>query len=131
MKYYIDRVNTWGPANAKCAKLHQEMKQYEHCLVADDIARDALVEQVRQTVEQANADYPRTKRLTVETYHNSVYCRPEKPASDSDNVFSFALSPVRRVFRFAEGGQQPRTAAGTEEQLQLPSTAALEEGGEG
>lgn len=130
MKYFIQRINTWGPANAKCAKLHQEMKQYEHCLVADDIARDALVEQVRRTVEQANADYPRTKRLTVRFRDDHVSCVPDPRSSDSDTVFSFALSPVRRVFRFAEGGQQPRTAAGTEGQLQLPSTAALEEGGE-
>lgn len=102
MKYYIGRINTWGPANAKCAKLHQEMKQYEHCLVADELSRDALVEQVRQTVEQANADYPRTKRLVVEACYNGVYCRPEKPASDSDNVFSFTLDPVRQEFHFTE-----------------------------
>ena len=129
MKYYIGRINTWGPANAKCAKLHQEMKQYEHCLVADVLSRDALVEQVRQTVEQANADYPRTKRLVVKAWNNRVCCWPENRASDSDTVFSFTLEPVRQEFR-AERGQQPITAAGTEEQLQLPSTAALEKGGE-
>ena len=114
MKYYIERINTWGPANAKCAELHQEMKKYAGCLVADDVAKDALIEEVRQTVERLNAAYPRTKKLVVRTFMGDVMCYPEQRTSDSDGVFSFTLAKVVRVYRFAEGAGhgvlQPRTA---------------------
>lgn len=106
MKYFIDKVNTWGPANRKCAELHQEMKQYANCLVADDIARDALVEQVKHMVELLNNEYPRTKRLKVEVLHNHVSCHPDPRLSDSDAVFSFTLVPVKREFRFAERAER-------------------------
>ena len=103
MKYYIERINTWGPANAKCAELHREMKKYAGCLVAYDVAKDALIEEVRQTVERLNAAYPRTKKLVVRTHMDSVLCHPELRTSDSDGVFSFALAKVVREYRFAEG----------------------------
>ena len=106
MKYFIDKINTWGPANRKCAELHQEMKQYENCLVADEVSRDALIEQVRHTVETLNKAYPRTKRLVVKAWNNSVCCWPENRASDSDSVFAFALKPVRREFRFVESAER-------------------------
>lgn len=102
MKYFIDKVNTWGPANRKCAELHQEMKQYENCLVADEVSRDALVEQVRHTVETLNKAYPRTRQLMVDAWNNHVSCHPNPRSSDSDAVFSFTLAPVKREFCFAE-----------------------------
>jgi hypothetical protein len=103
MRYYIERINTWGPANAKCAELHREMKKYAGCLVADDLSKDALVEEVRQTVERLNAAYPRTKKLVVRVMYGSVLCYPEQRTSDSDGVFSFSLAKVVREYRFAEG----------------------------
>lgn len=106
MKYFIDKVNTWGPANRKCAVLHRVMKKYEFCLVADELSRDALVEHVKQMVEELNKAYPRTKRLVVKAWNDSVCCWPENRASDSDSVFAFALKPVRREFRFAESAER-------------------------
>lgn len=103
MKYYIGSVYTRKAANAKCAELNREMDKYEGCLVADDVARDALVEEVRQTVKRLNEAYPRTKPLTVKTDRTGVYCHPEPATSDSDTVFSFNLQRVRREYRFAEG----------------------------
>lgn len=102
MRYYIERINTWGPANAKCAELHREMKKYAGCLVADELSKDALVEEVRQTVERLNAAYPRTKKLVVREMYGSVMCYPEQRTSDSDVVFSFTLARVERVYRFAD-----------------------------
>lgn len=104
MRYYIGTVKTWGPANAKCAEICREVKGYENCLVADELSRDAIVEQLQQMVEAKNAAYPRTKRLVVKTHYGSVYCYPEMRMPDSDMVFSFGFEPVRRVFRFAEEG---------------------------
>ena len=114
MKYYIERINTWGPANAKCAELHREMEKYEGCLVADDLSKDALIEEVRQTVERLNAAYPRTKKLVVRERWESVLCHPEPRTTDSDRVFSFFLARVVREYRYAEGAGvlQPRTAEG-------------------
>ena len=102
MKYYIERIRTWGPANAKCAELHREMKKYEGCLVADELSKDALIEEVRQTVERLNAAYPKTKKLVVRAMYGDVMCYPERRTSDSDGVFQFTLARVEKVYRFVE-----------------------------
>ena len=105
MRYYIGRVNTWKAQNNKCEELNREIKTYENTLVADELSREALMEQVRQTVERLNAAYPRTRKLVVVTRQGSVICHPEQRVSDSDAVFSFELMPVRRSYRFAEGSR--------------------------
>lgn len=110
MMYYIDRPATFRAANKKCEQLHDYVNRFRNCLVADDIARDALVEELRQKVEELNQAYPRTKRLSVSCRYNFLACAPE--GSGADYVFSLHMLPVRRTYHFSE-----------------PATTAIQEGG--
>lgn len=110
MMYYIDHPSTWRPANKKCEQLLDYVNQFRNCLVADDLSRDALVEEIRHKVEELNQAHPRTKRLMVAYRNNFLACAPE--GSGADYVFSLHMLPVRRTYRFSE-----------------PAAAAIQEGG--
>ena len=110
MMYYIDRPNTWRAANKKCEEVHAFVGQFCNCLVADDLSRDALVEEIRDKVEELNLAYPRTKRLMVAYRNNFLACSPE--GRGADYIFSMHMLPVRRTYRYSE-----------------PATAAIQEGG--
>lgn len=114
MMYYIGRPATWKAPNKKCEEVIDFANQFRNCLVADDIARDALVEELRQKVEELNHAYPRTKSLEVRRSGNFVACYPEARGADGVYVYVFTLQflPVRRTYRFSE-----------------PATAAIQEGG--
>ena len=111
MMYYINHPSTWRAANKKCEQLHDYVNRFRNCLVADDLSRDALVEEIRDKVEELNQAYPRTKRLSVVSYRsNFLACSPE--GSGADYVFSLHMLPVRRTYHFSE-----------------PATTAIQEGG--
>lgn len=105
MMYFIQRINTWSPANQKCKLLQDFVKQFENTLIADDISRDALVEDIRRKVEELNQAYPRTKPLVVtldHLLHDYVSCQPELRKIEDHYAFTFHIHPVRRTFRFSE-----------------------------
>ena len=108
MMYFIQRINTWwSPANQKCKLLQDFVKQFENTLIADEISRDALVEDIRRKVEELNQAYPRTKPLVVDfdiCHRDYVSCQPELRKIEDlyDFTFTFHIPPVRRTYRFSE-----------------------------
>ena len=102
MMYYIERPATWSPANKKCKLLQDFVKQFENTLIADDISRDALVEDIRRKVEELNQAYPRTKHLVVTDHGNYIACFPEKHSVADEYVFTIRTATVRRTYRFSE-----------------------------
>lgn len=100
--YYIERPNTWRAANRKCAELQEFVVRFKNCLIADDISRDALIQELRHKVEELNAAYPRTKRLKVNfSFSNFISCLPEEGHVD-EYVFTIDIHPVRNTYKFAE-----------------------------
>lgn len=104
MMYFIDRPNTWRAANRKCAEVQEFVDQFKNCLIADDLSRDALIEDIRHKVMELNAAYPRTKKLVVDMGITGDYvsCHPEPRSSDSDSIFTMNIYPVVKTYRFAE-----------------------------
>lgn len=114
MSYFIEKPNTWRAANRKCAEIQKHIGKLRNCLIEDDLSRDALVNWIRQKVEELNAAYPRTKRLSV-TFSNGdfVSCQPTEQNIADEYVFTFRIYPVERIYSVArktadlkEGGQQ-------------------------
>lgn len=114
MSYFIEKPNTWSAANRKCAEIQKYIGKLRNCLIEDDLSRDALVNWIRQMVEELNAAYPRTKRLSV-TFSNGdfVSCQPTEQNIADEYVFTFRIYPVERIYSVArktadlkEGGQQ-------------------------
>lgn len=102
MMYYIEKPNTWSPANKKCKELQEFVGQFKNCLIADDLSLDALVEEIRHKVEELNQAYPRTKCLAFSRENLYIACFPEHVSADYQYVFTFHINPVRRIYKFAE-----------------------------
>jgi len=98
MMYYIDKVNTWSPANLKCKEVQGYVKEFRQTLITDKAAADALVNEIRQKVEELNAAFPRTKRLTVKEDGNFVACVNEDRKLDDQYVFTFHIEAVKRTY---------------------------------
>lgn len=114
MKYFIDKVNTWSAANRKCKELQAFVTEFRQTLIPDDAAVEALVEEIRQKVEELNEAYPRTKRLKVRKEGNLVACDNEEKKVDDQPVFTFHIEKVRHTYKTleqmvvgnGEGGEQ-------------------------
>lgn len=102
MKYYIDKVNTWSPANRKCLEVQSFAKEFRQTLITNEDAAEALVEELRQKVEELNETYPRTKRLKVRKEGNFVYCDNEEKRVDDQYVFTFDIEKVRQTYKTLE-----------------------------
>ena len=114
MKYFIDKVNTWSPANRKCKEVQSYVTEFRQTLIPDDAAVEALVEEIRQKVEELNEAYPRTKRLKLRKDNSFVSCNNEEPKVDDQYVFTFHIEKVRQTYKplehmvdgNGEGGEQ-------------------------
>jgi hypothetical protein len=103
MKYYIERPQTWAPANRKCRELQEFVKRYTHCIIDSDAALDALQEELAHAVLEANARHPKTKPVGLYKEDDRLSCHAEESREDLPYVFVIKIHPVRRVYRFAEG----------------------------
>lgn len=99
MMYYIDKVNTWSPANLKCKEVQRYVNEFQQTLIPDEEASNELVKEIRQKVKQLNAEFPRTKRLTVNKNGNFVACFNEERKLDDQYVFTFLINAVRRTYK--------------------------------
>ncbi len=102
MKYFIDKVNTWSPANRKCKEVQAFVTEFRQTLIPDDAAVEALMEEIRQKVEELNEAYPRTRRLKVRKEGNFVACDNEEPKVDDQHVFTFHIEKVRQTYKTLE-----------------------------
>ena len=102
MKYYIDKVSTWSPANRKCLEVQSFVVEFRQTLIPDDDAVEYIMKEIREKVEELNDRYPRTKRLTVEKKGNFVACLNEERKLDDQYVFTFHIEKVRQIYKTLE-----------------------------
>jgi hypothetical protein len=102
MMYYIDKVNTWSPANRKCLEVQSFAKEYRQTLIPNEAAAEELVKEIRQKVEELNETYPRTKRLKVSKEGNFVACYNDERKVDDQYVFTFHIEKVRQTYKTLE-----------------------------
>ena len=100
--YYIDKINTWSPDNRKCKELQAFVTEFRQTLIPDDAAVEALMEEIRQRVEELNVAYPRTKRLEVRKDGNFVACYNDERKVDDQYVFTFHIEKVRQTYKTIE-----------------------------
>ena len=102
MKYYIDKVNTWSPANRKCLEVQSFVKEFRQTLIPNDDVVEAMMKEIREKVEELNDRYPRTKRLAVKKEGNFVACVNEDRKLDDQYVFTFHIEKVRQTYKTLE-----------------------------
>lgn len=101
MMYYIDSPQTCRAANKKCAEIQDYVNQFKNCLIADELSRDALIQDIRRKVAELNEAYPRTKHVKVDFSHGDWLSARSDIYADN-YVFIIRILPVRRHYRFAE-----------------------------
>lgn len=114
MKYYIDKVNVWSPANRKWMEVQGFVREFRQTLIPDDASADALVELIRQKVEELNEAYPRTKRLKVTRKGDFVSCTNSEGRVDDGYVFTFHIEKVRGVYKTLEMMMDEKEKGGAE-----------------
>ena len=114
MKYYIDKVNTWSPANRKCLEVQSFVKEFRQTLVPDDAAVESLMKELREKVEELNVLYPRTKRLMVKKEGSFVACINDDRRVDDQYVFTFHIEKVRRTYKTLEAMMDEKEKGGAE-----------------
>jgi hypothetical protein len=114
MKYYIDKVNTWSPANRKCLEVQSFVKEFRQTLVHDDAAVESLMKELREKVEVLNERYPRTKRLMVKKNSNWIGIVTEERKFEDGYVASFTIERVRQVYKTLEAMMDEREKGGEE-----------------
>ncbi len=102
MKYFIDKVNTWSPANRKCKELQSFVTEFRQTLIPDDAAVEELMKEIQQKVDELNKTYPRTKRLEVRKDGNFVACYNDERKVDDQYVFTFHIEKVRQTYKTLE-----------------------------
>lgn len=97
MMRYIISPSLGKAANRKIKELHEYVAKYSNCIVMDDLTRDAIVNELREKVDELNAAYPRTKPLEVSMNFGRIImcCQKERPTDDY--AFSILLYEVKRV----------------------------------
>lgn len=102
MMYYIDKVNTWSPANRKCLEVQSYVKEFRQTLIHGDEVVEAIMKDIRAKVDELNEAYPRTKRLVVRKDSNFVSCKNEESRVDDQYVFTFHIEKVRKTYKTLE-----------------------------
>lgn len=102
MMYYIDKVNTWSPANRKWQEVQAFVKEYRQTLIPDDDAARGIVKEIEEKVEELNKAYPRTQRIKVRQSSNFVSCTNEECKVDDKYVFTFHIEKVRQTYKTLE-----------------------------
>lgn len=102
MKYYIDKVSTWSPANRKCQEVQSFVVEFRQTLIPDDDAVEAMMKEIREKVEELNDRYPRTKRLMVRKDGEFVFCISEERKLDEQYVFTFYIRKVNQIYKTLE-----------------------------
>lgn len=100
--YYIDKINTWSPANRKWMELQSFVREYRQTIIQDDAAVEELMKEIQQKVDELNKTYPRTKRLKVGKDGNFVACYNDERKVDDQYVFTFHIEKVRQTYKTLE-----------------------------
>lgn len=114
MMYYIDKVNTWSPANRKCLEVQSFVVEFRQTLIPGDEAVELIMKEIREKVEELNEAYPRTKRLTVKKNSNLVTCVNEDRKLDDQYVFTFHIEKVRKEYKTLEMMMDEKEKGGVE-----------------
>lgn len=100
MMRFIHYIKTYSSTNKKGRELNEFISKFEDVLIYDELAFDALKQEVQTKVAELNAKYPKVKELvfTARASQWSV-----KPIDSPDNyVFILDISKVRSTYKFLE-----------------------------
>lgn len=108
MMFFVQHLQTYAPKNRAWKKVCDYVAKYEYVLVRDELALDALKEELRLMVEKVNTEHPKLKPIR----YSAGGCGSKLFRIDvsvdkmgcPDMVFIMDICQVRSTYQFSEKG---------------------------
>lgn len=108
MMYFVQHLQTYAPKNRAWKKVCDYVETFKNVLIQDDLALDALKEELRIKIEQVNAEHPKLKPIRYSGGHiGSGTIRMDASVDKMgcpDMVFIMDICKVRSMYRYNEKG---------------------------
>lgn len=106
--FFVQHLQTYAPKNRAWKKVCDYVAKYEYVLVRDELALDALKEELRLMVEKVNTEHPKLKPIR----YSAGSCGSKLFRIDvsvdkmgcPDMVFIMDICQVRSTYQFSEKG---------------------------
>lgn len=108
MMYFVQHLQTYVPKNRAWKKVCDYVESFKEVLIKDDVALDALKEELRIKVEQINAEHPKLKPIRYSGgYIGGGTIRIDASVDKMgcpDMVFIMDICKVRSIYQYSEKG---------------------------
>lgn len=104
--FFIQHLQTYVPKNRAWKKVCDYVEKYQEVLIKDELALDALKEELRLMVEKINTEHPKLKpiRYSAGNCGNRLFridASVDKMGCP-DMVFIMDICQVRSIYQFSE-----------------------------
>lgn len=108
MMYFVQHLQTYAPKNRAWKKVCDYVETFKEVLIKDNMALNALKEELRLKVEQVNAEHPKLKPIRFSSGNlNGSTFRIDTSIDRMgcpDTVFFMDICKVRSVYQYSEKG---------------------------
>ncbi|MCR2007378.1 hypothetical protein NSB20_18050 [Bacteroides acidifaciens] len=105
MMFFVQYLNTYAPKNRAWLKLTNYIAKFKYVLVKDELARTALVEELRNKVNEMNKQYSKLKPFHFHAGVMGESLRVDVSVTKNgcpDMVFVMDIVKVRSIYQFSE-----------------------------
>ncbi len=100
MMFFIHYLKRYSSTNKKGRELNEFIAKFEDTLVYNELALDALKQEVQNKVDELNRKYPKVQELIFSGRNEQWSVKPD---NGTDNyVFILTFSKVRSTYKFLE-----------------------------
>lgn len=105
MMFFVQYLNTYAPKNRAWLELTNYIAKFKYVLVKDELARTALVEELRNKVNEMNKQYSKLKPFHFHAGVMGESLRVDVSVAKNgcpDMVFVMDIVKVRSTYQFSE-----------------------------
>lgn len=105
MMFFVQYLNTYAPKNRAWLELTNYIAKFKYVLIKDELARTALVEELRNKVNEMNRQYSKLKPFHFHAGLMSESLRVDVSVTKNgcpDMVFVMDIVKVRSTYQFSE-----------------------------
>lgn len=105
MMFFVQYLNTYAPKNRAWLELTNYIAKFKYVLVKDELARTALVEELRNKVNEMNKQYSKLKPFHFHAGVMGESLRVDVSVTKNgcpDMVFVMDIVKVRSIYQFSE-----------------------------
>lgn len=103
MMYFTRSLTTYSPKNRACLKLTTWIAKYDHVLIKDEIALDAIKSEIETKVNEINTEHPKLKPILFRNNQSILRLSAQiVSAGCPDEIFILDICKVKGYYQFSE-----------------------------